>query len=150
MHDGVRRNSRDQEFQADELGVGYLSRARYDTRAMASFLEKLDADSRLTAEQMGNPGAADQFSIMQSHPRTLERVRRAADEAKEVASVPNPRVAADDPLRMIDGLTWGGDEASGFVKNNVFIHPGLRFKFEVPRGFRLMNTDTAVAAIGPA
>ncbi len=141
--------SRDQEFQADELGVVYLSRARYDTRAMARFLEKLDADSRLTAEQMGNPGAADQFSIMQSHPRTLDRVRRSAEEAKEAAQVANPRIAAEEYLRTIDGLTWGGDAASGFVKNNVFIHPGLRFKFEVPRGFRLMNTDTAVAALGP-
>ncbi len=142
--------SRDQEFQADELGVAYLSRARYDTRAMARFLEKLDADSRLTAEQMGNPGAADQFSIMQSHPRTLERVRRSAEEAKEAAQIANPRVAADEHLRMIDGMTWGGDDSSGFVKNNVFVHPGLRFRFEVPRGFRLMNSDTAVAAIGPA
>ncbi len=143
-------HSRDQEFQADELGVVYLSRARYDTRAMARFLEKLDADSHLTAEQMGNPGAADQFSIMQSHPRTLERVRRAADEAKEAAQISNPRVAGDEYLRTIDGLTWGGDQASGFVKNNVFIHPGLRFKFEVPRGFRLMNSDSAVTALGPA
>ncbi|MBM3526158.1 MAG: peptidase M48, partial [Alphaproteobacteria bacterium] len=141
--------SRDQEFQADELGVVYLSRASYDPLSMAQFLEKLQEDTRLTAELMGRPESADSFSIMQSHPRTPDRVRKAIEEAGEVGRVANPRVGRDEYLRVIDGMAWGGDPDNGFVKNNVFIHPSLRFKFAVPPGFRMFNSDTAVAALGP-
>ncbi|MBL8699456.1 MAG: M48 family metalloprotease [Alphaproteobacteria bacterium] len=141
--------SRDQEFQADELGVVYLSRASYDPRSMATFLEKLQEDSRLTAELMGKPEAADAFSIMQSHPRTPDRVRKAIEEAGDVAHVANPRIGREEYLRVIDGMAWGGDPDSGFVKNHVFIHPSLRFKFAVPPGFRMFNGESAVAALGP-
>ena len=41
--------SRDQELEADQLGIRYLARAGYDARAMATFLEKLNAESELRA-----------------------------------------------------------------------------------------------------
>ncbi|HEY7688803.1 MAG TPA: M48 family metalloprotease, partial [Dongiaceae bacterium] len=41
--------SRDQEYQADLLGVRYLSRANYDPLGMANFLRQLQADNRLDA-----------------------------------------------------------------------------------------------------
>lgn len=142
--------SRDQEFQADELGVVYLSRAAYDPLSMAQFLEKLQADSQLTAELMGKPGAADSFSIMQSHPRTPDRVRKAIEEAGEAGrGVANPRIGRDEYLRVINGMAWGGDPENGFVKNNIFIHPTLRFRFAVPQGFRIFNGESSVAALGP-
>jgi len=42
--------SRDQEFEADTLGVRYLTRGGFDPGAMASFLAKLQANSRLQAK----------------------------------------------------------------------------------------------------
>ena len=39
--------SRDQEFEADMLGVHYLERAGFDTEAMASFLAKMRAHSEV-------------------------------------------------------------------------------------------------------
>ena len=65
--------SREQEFQADELGVRYLSRASYDPLAMARFLEKLQAETVLQAPSRvrrlireGVPGVEDAF--VQSRP----------------------------------------------------------------------------------
>src|SRR3546814_8834460 len=49
----------------------------YDTRAMAGFLSQLQAHSRLEAELAGQPEKADEFSIMQTHPRTTDRIERA-------------------------------------------------------------------------
>lgn len=141
--------SREQEFQADELGVRYLARAQYDPFAMARFLEKLQADSMLQAELAGHPGAANGFSLLQSHPRTPDRVRDAIAKAGAQGRPENPRVLRDEYLRIIDGLSWGGDPANGFVKDSVFIHPNLRFRFQVPVGFRIMNNPDSVAAIGP-
>jgi predicted Zn-dependent protease len=141
--------SRDQEFQADQLGVRYLARASYDPAAMARFLEKLQAETVLQAELAGRPNAANEFSLMQSHPRTPDRVRDAIAEVGAAARPENPRVLRDEYLRMIDGLSWGGDPANGFVKDAVFIHPGLRFRFEVPAGFRIINNPDSVVALGP-
>jgi predicted Zn-dependent protease len=142
--------SRSQESEADTLGVRYLARTGYDDNAMASFLSKLQADSALSATLSGRPGAENDFDIMQSHPRTADRVQAAIEEARKTGiTTPNPRVGADDYLNVIDGLTWGGDRKSGWALDQVFIHPDLRIRFEVPPGFRLANTETSVTATGP-
>jgi predicted Zn-dependent protease len=142
--------SRSQESEADMLGVRYLARTGYDDNAMASFLSKLQADSALTAELSGRPGAENEFDIMQSHPRTADRVQAAVEEARKAGmTTPNPRVGRDDYLNVVDGLTWGGDRKTGWALDQVFIHPDLRIRFEVPPGFHLTNTETSVTAIGP-
>jgi predicted Zn-dependent protease len=116
---------------------------------MARFLEKLQAETALQAELAGRPGAADEFSLLQSHPRTPDRVRLAIREAGEAGKPAEPRVLREAYLRAIDGLSWGGDARNGLVKNAQFIHPDLRFRFEVPQGFRIINGDSAVVAVGP-
>ena len=47
--------SREQEFEADELGVAYLQAAGYEPRAMASFLGQLARQRR--ARDAGSPAA---------------------------------------------------------------------------------------------
>jgi len=141
--------SRDQEFEADMLGVRYLDRTGFDDAAMASFLDKMQEESRLSAQLAGR-NDADEFSIMQSHPRTADRVQAATEEArKQGATNPEARVGRDEYLNILDGMSWGGDRDNGWVLNRQFIHPGMRFRFEVPKGFRLMNGERAVMALGP-
>lgn len=142
--------SRDQELEADTLGVRYLSRTSYELTAMSSFLAKLQADSALSAELAGQPGKADSFDIMQSHPRTADRVQEAIQAARaQNIAVSNPRIGRDEFLTAIDGIYWGGDPESGFIRDREFVHPALRFRFEVPGGFRLFNSNTQVLARGP-
>lgn len=140
--------SRDQEYEADILGVRYLSRATYEPRAMASFLSSLLADSRLDAELAGRPGAADEYNIMATHPRTADRVERAIGAAGE-RTVADPMIARDVYLDKIDGMLYGDDPKQGFIKGRRFAHPVLKFEFTVPEGFRLHNTPSAVIARGP-
>ena len=142
--------SRDQEFEADTLGVRYLARSGYDPAAMSSFLAKLQAESALQAELAGKPGADNELNIMATHPRTQDRVREAIEAAKAQGGAPaNPRVGADEYLNEIDGMSYGGDRKSGFIRNRTFVHPALRFQFEVPPGFMLVNSDKNVKAQGP-
>jgi predicted Zn-dependent protease len=142
--------SRDQELEADTLGVRYLSRTSYDPNAMSTFLAKLQADSAFSAELAGRPGKADSFDIMQSHPRTADRVQEAIQAARaQNIAVSNPRIGRDDFLTAIDGIYWGGDPENGFIRGREFVHPALRFRFEVPAGFRLFNSSTQVLARGP-
>src|SRR6185295_2058535 len=93
--------SQQQEFEADSLGVRYLSRASYDPQAMASFLDSLNNETHLEAKIAGNEAAADAYSMKQSHPRTPERVQRAIAEAN--IPVQGAVINRDRFLQQIDG-----------------------------------------------
>ena len=135
--------SREQEFQSDELGVRYLTRAGYDPRAMATFLEKLGEHSQLSRKLAGKEGQPDpSTSWFATHPRTPDRVKRAAEEAAATSS--DGRVGRNDYLRRIDGMIYGDDPDQGLVRGRQFIHPTLRIAFTAPEGFRLQNTPSAV------
>jgi predicted Zn-dependent protease len=141
--------SRDQEFQADQLGVRYLSRASYDPQAMAAFLSSLEADSRLEATIEGHPETVDQFNIMQTHPRTADRVQRAIAEAKATTPVTNPRTEREPYLDQIDGILYGDDPKEGVIHGRQFSHADLRLAFSAPPGFQLVNGTDAVQGLGP-
>lgn len=134
--------SRDQEFQADELGVRYLARAGYDPRAMSSFLETLARNDAL-ARHLAGKDDADTESWFASHPRTPDRIQRAAARAAgETAQA--GRLDHDVYLSQIDGLLWGPNPSEGFVRGRSFVHPTLRIAFEAPEGFVLQNQPSAV------
>ncbi len=141
--------SRDNEYEADGLGVRYLSRAGFDPAAMAGFLAKLRADTRLTALRRGeSPDTVDQFNYLATHPAPAARVKRATALARQT-NVRNPMTAKDIYLSKLDGLLYGGDPTEGFIRGQDFLHPKLRFAFSVPTGFHLMNSSKAVHAFGP-
>ena len=144
----LRSFSREQEYESDLLGVRYLTRAGFDTNAMAGFLTNLQADSRLEAELAGQPGRADEFNIMQTHPRTADRIRQAIAQAGTV-SIKNPIVGRDIYLSKIDGMLYGDNPDQGLIRGRQFLHPKLRFAFAVPHGFRLRNSSQRVVARGP-
>ena len=138
--------SREQEFEADTLGIRYMSRVGYDTEAMATFLSQLRAHSGLRAKIAGRPaGSVDEFDIMATHPRTIERIQRAA-----AAAGPKPPHARNLFRKAyqsaIDGMVFGDDPNVGVIRGREFSHRALRFRFTVPGGFRLINRPTAVIA----
>jgi predicted Zn-dependent protease len=140
--------SRDQEFQADELGVRYLARAGYDPAAMSSFLEKLGENDALARRLAGREDAPDPASSwFATHPRTPDRVLRAVEQAS--AATPEGRIDRERYLAAIDGMIYGEDPRQGFVRDGRFVHPELRFAFAVPPGFRLTNTPAAVIGQSP-
>jgi predicted Zn-dependent protease len=137
--------TRDQEYQADLLGVRYMSRANYDPLGMANFLRQLQADNRLDATIAGKPELADQNNIMTTHPRTADRIERAIREAGGIQVV-QPLVERDLYLSKIDGILYGDAPEQGLIQGRRFAHPTLRFAFEVPPGFHLINGPRAVLA----
>lgn len=139
--------SRRQEFEADKLGIRYMSRAGYDPEAMGSFLAQLRSHSALRARIDGRPaGSVDEFDIMATHPRTLDRISRAAE-----AAGPKPPHARNLHSKAfhaaIDGMVFGDDPDFGVIRGSSFLHRALRFRFEVPEGFRLINRPQAVIAL---
>jgi len=141
----LRSYSRDQEFESDMLGGRYLARAGYDTKAMAGFLSQLQAHARLEAALAGQPEKADAFDIMQTHPRTADRIERALEQAG-ATPVADPLVGQDIYFDKLDGMIYGDKADEGYIRGRTFAHPKLKFAFEVPEGFRLYNQSQAVVA----
>lgn len=140
--------SRQQEMEADTLGARYLDRANYDVSAMASFLDTLGDQSRVEARTLGMEDQIDQFNMMASHPRTVDRVQ-AAIAAAEAVRQDNPFIGRDEYLDIIDGILFGDDPKQGIAFGTRFVHPGLRFEFTVPDGFRILNSAENVMARDP-
>jgi len=140
--------SQEQEFEADSLGVRYMKRATYDPQASASFLGALRAQSQLETKIAGkDPNVVDDQNMLASHPRTIDRVERAIQEAG--GTQPGAMLERDIYLQKIDGIVFGDDPAQGVIAGGKFVHPPLRFAFEVPSGYKLVNLPDVVAIKGP-
>jgi predicted Zn-dependent protease len=135
----VQGYSREQELEADQLGIRYMTRAGYDAEGMASLLAALQADEALRKKLRGGDAGAAVPSWLASHPRTADRIERAAVEAGR-----GGEVGRDVYLRAIDGMVYGDSPAQGFVRGRSFEHPEMRLRFTAPAGFELSNTPTAV------
>ena len=140
----LKSHSRDQEHQADELGIRYLARTGYSTLDSVTFLRSLQAESSLARTIAGKQGKDPSASIFSTHPRTAERVQRtAAETALANPNAPNLRSRL---LDKIDGMIYGDDPSQGLIRGRIFFHPDLGFTFSVPKGFRLINSPRAVLA----
>lgn len=148
----IQSYSREQEFEADMLGIRYMTRTGYVPDAMASFLRSLSAEDELTNLLRGRPSDAQHADFLASHPRTLDRVQRALQEAAahdQPPHLPADPWVHDDYLRRLDGMIYGDRPEEGLIKGRNFIHPEFGFAFEVPQGFHMTNLPDAVVAEGP-
>ncbi len=141
--------SRNQEYQSDELGVRYSSRAGYDPYAAADMLSSLDADHKLQlilADRAGEPVQSDFFS---THPNTQDRVTRAFSAASQTQIPQNSRNRNQSVFyNTIDGMMWGDDPKQGVIKGREFVHPVMKLKFTAPENYVLQNSAEAVLAKG--
>lgn len=143
----IARFSRQQEFEADQIGIKNIANAGYDPYGATRFLSALGEWSALSASISG-AGTADRPDMMATHPSTPERVARAGEEAKQyVAPGAGPR-GRDAWMAAIDGLAFGDDPTQGVVRGTKFIHPKLGFAFEAPEGFTLENQTSALIGVG--
>jgi predicted Zn-dependent protease len=135
--------SRNQEIEADQLGVTYLKRAGYDPRAMATVLQSLAAQNSLNAQLQGRD-AATMPEWASTHPDPAGRVQNAAQLAAGGTGVTN----RDTFLTRIDGLLYGDDPKQGMIEGRNFIHPEYRLSFTAPQGFYMVNSTRAVSING--
>lgn len=133
--------SRNQESQADELGVRYLHKAGYDTNAMAQFLTNLDRSTKLEAGGSGNNSAGS--SYFSTHPQTEGRAAEATTLAGTYPANAK-EVGREVYLHAIDGMMYGDSTAQGFVRGTSFWHPQMGFTFSAPDGYVVINNPQEV------
>ncbi len=139
--------SRSQEYDADSLGVRYITGAGYDPYALSSMLTQLNAETTLDARISGRDANAVP-SWMSTHPNGAERVARARKLAQDTRRAPSPAVQDVAFLRSLDGLRYDDDPGEGIVDGNTFRHPAMRLKFTVPQGYKIGNASDAVSVQG--
>lgn len=133
--------SRDDEREADRLGVEYTSKTGFDAGKMADFYQVL-VRMNLESQQGGVP------TFLSTHPDPGDRyndVKRDAAKWQEELDRSNWAVNADSYLSLLDGMVYGEDPRQGFVEGNVFYHPNLAFKFGFPNGWQLENSPMQVS-----
>ncbi|WP_310474715.1 M48 family metalloprotease [Sandarakinorhabdus sp.] len=141
--------SREQEREADSLGVRYLASAGYDPNAGTDSLAALGAQTALEARLKGQ-GGAEPSKWLSTHPPSGERVARMDKEARAVAARSAGRTLNRDAfLNAIDGMIYDDDPAEGVVVGNGFRHGGLALALDAPQGFAIANSPQAVTGSGP-
>lgn len=135
--------SRNQETQADDLGIAYLSRAGYDPRAMATVLQSLAAQNALDARMMGTSNQVPEWAS--THPDPAGRYQRALRSAQ---GKPGTVTNADTFLSRINGMMYGDDPKQGVIEGSTFTHPVYKFEFKSPNGFFMINGTRAVSISG--
>jgi len=135
------KHSRDDEREADDLGLRYMRRGDYDAREMPDVFTMLE---RVSAAQPG--GRAPEW--LATHPNPENRRARIAEQ---IAALPaeslGRRVNRDAYLRRVDGLVFGEDPREGFFRGPEFLHPALRFRLRFPEGWTTQNQRQAVVAV---
>lgn len=133
--------SRQQEIDADRIGISVIARAGYDPFGASRFLTSLGRSSALRAELLGR-SSNTKPDILSTHPSTPERIAKAVLAAREIGNV--GKADAASYLASIDGMMFGDDPADGVVRGRRFLHARLGFTFTAPDGFLLENSSKAL------
>lgn len=132
--------SRDNERQADALGVEYSSKGGWDSNHMANFFVTLE---RLNP-QSDRSGLPAWFSTHPNPPDRVAAIKKDTEKWKGKLPGTNFVVNRDQYMQSIDGVLYGEDPRQGYVEGNAFYHPQMKFQFPVPSGWQLNNTPTQV------
>ena len=141
--------SRDQEYQADTLGMRYLVAAGYDPLAATTMLASIGRATDLEARIQGR----DQRSTPEwarTHPLSVNRTQRAEAEARRSGRAGVGLRNRDQFLAQLEGIYVDDDPAQGVIEGRSFTHPDLRFQFHVPTGYLMQNGTRAISVSGSA
>lgn len=134
--------SRAHESESDKIGVEYSSKIGYDAHEMANFFATIKRISDKSGQAVPN--------MLSTHPDPGNRYTKVHEMATayQKANPATYQIDRNEYLRLIDGIIYGEDPKQGFVENNMFYHPELRFQFPVPSGWQHQNAP-AQFQMGP-
>jgi len=141
--------SREQEYQADELGLRYLTAAGYDPEGGPGILAALARSSALELRVQGRTNRQTP-EWASTHPLSENRMQRALAEARATGRLGKGLRNRDLFLSELEGLFVDDDPAQGIIEGPTFTHPDLKIQFSVPQGYRMQNGTDAVTISGSA
>ena len=134
------RYSRVDEYQADSLGIEYARKAGYSSPEMIKFFQSLQNLKRRS-------GGSSVPNFLSTHPLTERRIQKVREQIQPSDS--KLSINRNGFLAKINGLVYGKDPRQGYVQNNAFYHPVMRFLFQIPPGWSVQNTPQMVILSSP-
>ena len=140
--------SRQQELDADQIGVRVIAKSGFDPYAASRFLASLGRSTALRSSLIGGRKRGEGHpDILSTHPSTPERVEKAILAARQFAAPGLGNAGRAEYLASIDGIAFGDDTSEGIIRGQRFLHPKLGFGFNAPSGFMLDNSAKALLGI---
>ena len=133
--------SRDDESQADELGLRYMTKLGYDPHQMAQVMSEL---GRVSAAAGG--GKTPEW--LETHPDPANR-EQAITQKIAAGNLTGSTVGEEAFLSHLNGLMFGANPREGFFRQTLFLHPDLAFQIQFPSGWQTANQKAAVMAMSP-
>jgi predicted Zn-dependent protease len=129
---------RDQESQADELGLRYIVRKDYRPEGMLDVFRMLDGVTNAS-------GGARLPNWLSTHPAPPNRL---ADMKRLIAEqhAAGTRLGRPEFIRELDGMIFGENPREGFFRDQVFFHPDMAFRMTFPQGWATRNEKQGVSA----
>jgi predicted Zn-dependent protease len=137
---------RDDELEADRLGVNYTASTGWNPAGVGGMLQTLARLDEANGTRRGVP------NWLSTHPAPADRVQQVqAYIAQAGRPIGTSGVATGeaDFLRRLDGIVFGDSPREGIVRDNTFAHPDLRLSIAFPPGWEIQNTKSQVIARAP-
>ena len=141
--------SREQEYQADDLGIRYMIAAGYDPAGSAGILAALSRNTALEARIQGRTNRQTP-EWASTHPLSENRMQVALQEARQTGRMGTGIRNRNSFLSELEGMYVDDDPAQGVIEGPTFTHPDLRIQFTVPTGYLMSNGTYAVTVAGSA
>jgi predicted Zn-dependent protease len=134
---------RENEMEADRLGLEYATKAGYRPDSMAELFKVLKGQESLELQRAKDDGREPNIyhGVFSDHPAPDARAIQAAQGASHINVAP-PGGWLDnrsDYLNAIDGLPYGSSREQGIVRDNRFYHQGMGLTVAFPRGWTVNN-----------
>src|SRR5256885_871724 len=134
---------RDQESEADRLGLEYAARSGYRPEAMGNAMKVFKAQESFELTRAKDEGRDPNIyhGVFSDHPAPDERIVQATLGAANIATVPRGGWIdnRDEYLKAIDALPYGSSREQGIVRDNRFYHAGMKLTMAFPKGWRVQN-----------
>ncbi|MFL6262994.1 MAG: M48 family metalloprotease [Thermoanaerobaculia bacterium] len=136
--------SRDDERQADDLGLRYMYAQGYDPREMPRVFEVL----RRVSQGQGGQRIPEWQS---THPSEEERVRATSAAVARLGNDFSGRaVSREGYLRSLDHVAFGQNPREGYFLGSTFVQPALATEIRFPEGWKTANGRSSVEAVAPS
>jgi predicted Zn-dependent protease len=141
---------RENEMEADRLGLEYATRTGYRPEAMGEVFKVFKAQETFEVNRAKAEGREPQIyhGIFSSHPAPDAREIQAAKGAANISTEPpDGWIDNRDPyLKMLDGMPYGSSRAQGIVRDNRFYHASLGVTMAFPKGWTIENQRDRILA----
>jgi predicted Zn-dependent protease len=130
---------RDDENQADQLGVQYATAAGYDPREIPATYAMLKRVADKSGQRLP--------TFLSTHPDPGSREERTRSLATQASAGKTGLIVKQrDYVQGLEGVVFGRDPRQGYFEGARYYNPELRFQMTFPEGWKTQDSKSAVVA----